>query len=185
MSNSILQIAWNNYLKQLRHRPISTKALTAGTIAGASDVIAQLITKGRYDNFRRTFALFCFGASYSGPSAHLWQNFLEIVFQGRRDFATALQKMVIDQLLYGPFCNFMFLGFTTLFLEGRSLTDFVRKIKTDFFTIQRKAWKVWPLAALINYKVVPVQFRVLVINLVALLWTTILIISSKISKKIN
>ena len=35
------------------------------------------------------------------------------------------------------------------------------------------AVQVWPLAALINYKFVPLQFRVLFINFVAMFWSVI------------
>lgn len=40
------------------------------------------------------------------------------------------------------------------------------QIKRDYPLVQLNGWKLWPLAALINYKFVPLQFRVLFINCV-------------------
>lgn len=175
----MLAVAWNGYLNQLSRRPLRTKALTSACIAGLSDVVAQNIATGRYSSWKRTLAVACFGFLYSGPSAHFWQKFMEYAFQGKRDLQTVLLKVLVDQSTYGPVCNVLFMAFASLVLEGRTMSFTARRIRTDFPAVQRNGWRLWPLAALINYKFVPVQFRVLFINVVALLWTTFLILRSK------
>lgn len=178
-SGSILQLAWKRYLQELSRRPLRTKALTSAAIAGLSDVVAQTIISGRYSNLKRTLAVACFGFLYSGPSAHYWQKFLEWLFSGRKDMQTVLTKVVIDQLSYGPLCNILFMSFATLVLEGRSFGELAAKVRKDYVGVQLNGWRLWPLAALINYRFVPLEFRVLFINVVALVWTTFLLLSAK------
>lgn len=71
------------------------------------------------------------------------------------------------------------MAFATLVLEGRSLAELRVKIGKDYPSVQLYGWRLWPLAALINYRFVPLQFRVLFINLVALCWTTFLLLRAK------
>ncbi|KXZ53212.1 hypothetical protein GPECTOR_7g1105 [Gonium pectorale] len=104
---------------------------------------------------------------------------MEWLFSGKKDFQSVLLKVLIDQLTYGPVCNILFMSFAALVLEGRPVAKVVSKILSDYPGVQLNGWRLWPLAALINYRFVPLQFRVLFINLVALCWTTFLLLSSK------
>ena len=178
-AGGVVALAWNSYLAQLNRKPLRTKALTSACIAGLSDVMAQNILSGRYSNWRRTLAVACFGFLYSGPSAHYWQKFMEYIFQGKKDLQTVLLKVFVDQTTYGPVCNILFMSFASLVLEGKSIGSTAQRIRKDYRAVQLYGWRLWPMAALINYKFVPLQFRVLFINVVALLWTTFLILRSK------
>ncbi|GLC34883.1 hypothetical protein PLESTB_001174100 [Pleodorina starrii] len=178
-SGGLLAVCWKKYIQELNQRPLRTKCITSACIAGLSDVVAQLIISGSYQNVKRTLAVACFGAIYSGPSAHYWQKFMEHLFAGKKDFQTVLKKVVVDQLTYGPVCNVLFMSFATLVLEGKSLSFLMQKIPRDYPGVQLNGWRLWPLAALINYRFVPLQFRVLFINLTALVWTTFLLLKSK------
>lgn len=104
---------------------------------------------------------------------------MEVLFRGKNDMLTVLRKVVLDQLTYGPVCNVLFMSFATLALEGKSLAALRQKVATDYPAVQLSGWKLWPLAALINYRFVPLKFRVLFINLVALFWSTFLLLRSK------
>ena len=75
--------------------------------------------------------------------------------------------------------NIAFMAFVTLALEGRDLNHLAIKIMRDYPLVQMNGWKVWPLAALINYRFVPLQFRVLFVNVVALGWSTFLLLRSR------
>lgn len=176
---SILHVAWQRYLLQLNRKPLQTKAITSACIAGLSDVIAQNIISGGYKNWRRTLAIAVYGLVWNGPSAHYWQKFIEWLFKGKSDLNTVLKKVVFDQCTYGPVCNVLFMSFATLVLEGKSLSYLGSKIKSDYPNVQLNGWKLWPLAALINYKFVPIQFRVLFVNVVALIWSIFLLLRAR------
>ena len=79
--------------------------------------------------------------------------------------------------------------YIAMVVEGRSWPFTQRKIKRDYPALQINGWKVrlcmfftllppnnqrhsqlWPLASLINYKFVPLQFRVLFANIVSVFW---------------
>lgn len=176
---SLLGAAWQRYLLQLNKHPLRTKALTSAFIAGLSDVAAQGIINGRHTSWRRTLALACYGLIWNGPSAHYWQRFLEVLFKGKSDIGTVLRKVLVDQSTYGPLCNILFMSFATLVLEGRTLAYLKDKIRRDYVLVQLNGWKLWPLAALINYKFVPLQFRVLFVNVVALCWSIFLLVKAR------
>lgn len=105
LQGGILTLCWKNYNQQLVQRPLRTKCITSACLAALSDVVAQLAISGSYKSVRRTFAIACYGAIYSGPSSHYWQRFMEHLFSGKKDMRTVLQKVLVDQLSYGPLCN--------------------------------------------------------------------------------
>ena len=52
-------------------------------------------------------------------------------------------------------------------MEGNSPRD---KLKSTYSTALAKNWMVWPLVQTINFKYVPLDHRVLVVNIVSLGW---------------
>lgn len=44
------------------------------------------------------------------------------------------------------------------------------QVTREFWTMMRLNWRIWPLANFFNFALVPVELRVLVTNLVAILW---------------
>jgi peroxisomal membrane protein 2 len=175
----ILRLAWRSYQNQLKQNPLQTKALTSAAIAGISDIIAQLLLTGEYQSIARTCKVAMFGFCWSGPATHYWQDFLQRLFHGQNDILTVMKKVFIDQMSFGPIMNVAFMAFVTLALEGRDISALGAKILHDYPLVQLNGWKVWPLAALINYRFVPLQFRVLFVNLVALGWSTFLLLRSR------
>ncbi|GFR48060.1 hypothetical protein Agub_g9895 [Astrephomene gubernaculifera] len=175
----ILGLCWSKYIKELHRRPLRTKCITSACVAGLGDVLAQLIASGSYSSLKRTLALACFGFLYTGPSAHYWQKFMELLCSGKTDVKTVTLKVLIDQLTYGPVCNMLFMLFAAVAMEGRPLAAVLRNIPHEFPAVQLDGWQLWPLATLINYRFVPLQFRVLFMNLVALLWTVFLLLRAR------
>ena len=88
-------------------------------------------------------------------------------------------QVVLDQATYGPLCNVLFMSFAGLALEGLSFAALRDRIANNYVSVQLNGWKLWPLAALINYRFVPLKFRVLFVNLVALCWSTFLLLRSR------
>mmetsp|Transcript_24472 Transcript_24472/g.66785 ORF Transcript_24472/g.66785 Transcript_24472/m.66785 type:complete len:199 (+) Transcript_24472:2136-2732(+) len=175
----LLSLAWQRYLVNLNKHPLRTKALTSACVAGLSDAIAQSSSNNKGWLWRRTGAIMLYGLIWGGPGGHYWQKFMEILFKGKADFVTVLKKVAFDQVTFGPLCNIMFMSFATLVLERKSLQFLGQKVRRDYPTVQLNGWKVWPLAALINYGFVPVQFRVLFANVVALFWSIFLLQRAK------
>lgn len=119
-----------------------------------------------------------------GPAATTWFKFLQnnIVLKNK-NFEMAA-RVAADQLLFAPVALSCFLGSMAV-MEGTSPKD---KWDANFSTVIQKNWMVWPciqgaLVSIlkycstfnlpylaINFKLVPLHHRVLVVNVVSLGW---------------
>ncbi|KAK9826536.1 hypothetical protein WJX74_001197 [Apatococcus lobatus] len=176
--SGVLDLAWKRYLHSLNTRPLRTKTLTSATLAALSDLAAQLLTTKKVQ-WRRTVAFALYGLLWSGPANHYWQQFLQKAFKGRNDPRSIVQKVIVENLTFAPFANAVMMSFISTVIEGRSIQGTKEKLRRDFPPVIFSAWRVWPLASLINYRFVPLHLRVPFVSIMALCWSIFLIISSK------
>ena len=54
--------------------------------------------------------------------------------------------------------------------SGKGIGHLLMHVKNEYPTIQINGWKLWPAAAMFNYRYIPLNLRVLFLNLVALGW---------------
>ncbi|KAL2612165.1 hypothetical protein R1flu_023857 [Riccia fluitans] len=175
----VLQQGWQKYLYALQHYPLPTKAITAGVLAGSSDVLAQKLAGAKSLEFRRPFFLALYGLLYGGPFGHFFHKLMDRIYAGRRDGKTVLKKVLTEQLTSGPWNNFVILCYLGLVLERRPWSAVKSRIRSDYPFLQLNSWKFWPIVSLLNYRFAPPQLRVLVHNLAAVCWGTFLIFMSK------
>ncbi len=77
---------------------------------------------------------------WSGPSNHYWQQFLERTFKGRKDASTVVEKVIVDQLVYGPLCNILLMSYISMVVEGaHSATSWVLSVLHVFSFISQLA----------------------------------------------
>ncbi|KAK6019334.1 Mpv17 / PMP22 family protein [Ostertagia ostertagi] len=74
---------------------------------------------------------------------------------------------------FAPFFNGVIL-FNLRLLEGLGIEKSWNKMKEDWWTIYSNSLKVWPAVQLANFYLVPLNMRVIVVQLVALFWNTYL-----------
>eukprot|EP01025_Chloroclados_australasicus_P008324 TRINITY_DN12918_c0_g1_i1.p2 TRINITY_DN12918_c0_g1~~TRINITY_DN12918_c0_g1_i1.p2 ORF type:complete len:189 (+),score=10.60 TRINITY_DN12918_c0_g1_i1:70-567(+) len=117
------------------------------------------------------------GLIWGGPSQHYWQAFMHRV-SPKTDMRTILLKVTADQLTFGPFNNLANIAFFTMLVEDKGFDHLKHKIWNEYPSIQMNGWKLWPAAAMFNYRFVPLNVRVLFLNLVALGWTTFLSVTA-------
>jgi peroxisomal membrane protein 2 len=89
-----------------------------------------------------------------------------------------LISVVVEQLTFGPWNNFLFMLYMGLVIDGRPWHLVKNKLKTDYLLVQLSAWRVWPLVSVINYRYMPLHLRVLFNNLAAVCWRTFVILQS-------
>jgi len=89
-----------------------------------------------------------------------------------------LISVVVEQLTFGPWNNFLFMLYMGLVIEGRPWHLVKNKLKRDYLLVQLNAWRVWPLVSVINYCYMPLHLRVLFNNLAAVCWRTFVILQS-------
>lgn len=56
---------------------------------------------------------------------------------------------------------------------GKGWRHLVAKVVQDYPAVQLNGWKLWPAAAMFNYRYVPLNLRVLFLNFVALGWCAV------------
>ncbi|VDP29184.1 unnamed protein product [Heligmosomoides polygyrus] len=75
--------------------------------------------------------------------------------------------------MFSPFFNALIL-FNLRMLEGDGVKESYRRMKEDWSTIYINSLKVWPAVQLINFYFIPLNMRVIVVQLVAFFWNTYL-----------
>lgn len=103
-----------------------------------------------------------------GPTLHVWYGTIARLIPAT-DFKAAIQKMLIDQTMFGPFLLSGFLSVNSI-LAGDSLQQTGKKLQRDLWPALKANWTVWPAAMLINFRYVPVQYQVLYVSSVAFCW---------------
>lgn len=58
-------------------------------------------------------------------------------------------------------------------------------MKNEYPTIQLNGWKLWPAAAMFNYRYIPLNLRVLFLNLIALGWCASSALSLRVKQRCN
>jgi len=49
-------------------------------------------------------------------------------------------------------------------LNGASNTVAKDRVKDNYWKTQTTAWRVWPIAAMVNYSLMPIRYRVFFLN---------------------
>lgn len=75
-------------------------------------------------------------------------------------------RVAADQTIFASTNLFVFLSSMAI-MEGTSPKD---KLESTYATALQKNWMVWPFVQAINFKLVPLHHRVLVVNVVSLGW---------------
>uniref|UniRef100_K1PBS3 Mpv17-like protein 2 n=1 Tax=Magallana gigas TaxID=29159 RepID=K1PBS3_MAGGI len=126
--------------------------LTTGGLLAAGDVITQQVEMAMDEDRTQKFNPKRTGA----PST-----------------TTALKKILADQIIAGPFfCSAFFFGMGLL--EGRGRSGAVAEVKDKFLTVYLIDWCLWPPAQFINFRFLPVEYRVIYVACITLCWNVFL-----------
>lgn len=183
--------ALSNYISQrmqLRQNSNRTHSSSSSSKDGARAVGKRSgsFQEGNYIRWNNVVKFLLFGLVWAGPSCHYWQNALEKIVPRRMRESKgswAIRKTVVDQLAYGPIANAVFLCFMGGVVERKGIRGTIEKLQGDFVHTQINGWLVWPLASVLNQFYVPLQLRVLWLNIVSLVWSTWLMLHKSPKKK--
>lgn len=99
-----------------------------------------------------------------GPGATLWYKFLQKRIVLKSANATIAARVLVDQTVFASTNLFLFLSSMAV-MEG---SDPKEKLDNSYWNALQKNWMVWPAVQAINFKLVPLEHRVLVVNIVSL-----------------
>ncbi|RPB25690.1 hypothetical protein L211DRAFT_96770 [Terfezia boudieri ATCC MYA-4762] len=165
-------IRW--YQTRLARSPLLTQSVTTGILFAAGDCISQQVVERRgFQNYDvlRTARMGAYGGFIFGPMVVQWYRLLErsIRFPGRPSMEI-VSRVAADQLIFTP-VNMVFFFSGLSLLEGGSVTE---KLKSSYSSTLLTNWMVWPAVQLVNFKLVPLNHRLLVVNLISLGWNSYL-----------
>lgn len=143
---------------------------------GIGDVISQqAVEKKGFQNhdFTRTFRMGCIGLCI-GPVLRSWYLTLErFIKPTSRPIVDGLKKMVADQVLFSPCITAAFFWINNSF-SGGTFEELKEKLKKRYIETQLTSYKLWPAVQVVNFTVVPFQYRVALVQLVAVFWNAYL-----------
>lgn len=167
-------------------RRTTAKPHTYQILFGTGDALAQHAVEKRgfaRHDFGRTSRMLLYGGgtpspprsahsqltrpAVFGPAATLWFGFLQrrVVIPGRPNLEI-VAKVLADQCVFASTNLALFLS-SMAYMEG---ADPAERLATSYLPGLAKNWMVWPPVQLVNFKFVPLEMRVLVVNVVALGW---------------
>ncbi|GAM88438.1 hypothetical protein ANO11243_064710 [Dothideomycetidae sp. 11243] len=158
------------YQAKLASRPLLTQSITTAVLFATGDTMAQqLVEKRGFKNqdLARTGRMTLYGGAVFGPAATTWFGFLQrkVRIPGSPNLEI-LARVGLDQTVFASTNLFCFLSSMAI-MEGSDPKD---KLDSTYKTALAKNWMVWPWVQMTNFKFVPLEHRVLVVNVVSLGW---------------
>ncbi|KAI0042677.1 hypothetical protein FA95DRAFT_1525175 [Auriscalpium vulgare] len=170
------------YQQSFETHPNGTLALAGGALNALGDVVAQMtqqLTTSEHEkrpqyDLTRTLRFFVFGAGMS-PLIGRWNRFLEIKFPLRRvsgkvSMAALSKRVACDQLFMAPIGLTLFLGSMGV-MEGRDGAHIRAKFRDLYQPAILANWKVWPAAQFVNFRFMPLPYRVPFQQTCGVFWT--------------
>lgn len=173
----ILKIVKSSYKSAIRKFPIASQAVQASLLMGVGDVIAQhAVEKVPLNslNFRRTAEFSALGLFLVGPTLRFWYGRLDkLVSPKQVAWKVAVKKASLDQFVFAPAFIVVFTS-SISFMQGMNTESVVERLKAEYTTILKTNYVIWPTAQLINFALVPLNYQVLFVQMVAIIWNTYL-----------
>lgn len=165
------------YLILLKQYPIITKSVTSGILSASGNLLSQALEyskKSKENSPKRKINVLgpvhfgIYGLIITGPVSHYFYNLLEVLLPTTVSYCLA-KRLLLERLIFAPAFLLLFYAVMNA-LEGKTLADLQNKLKASYWSSMKMNWKVWTPFQFININYIPVQFRVLFANLVALFW---------------
>nr|XP_045013153.1 peroxisomal membrane protein 2 [Jaculus jaculus] len=169
---SLPRRALAHYLLLLKLYPVLTKAASSGVLSALGNFLAQMIKKRKKDSesldVSGPLRYAVYGFFVTGPLSHYFYLVMEHWIPSEVPLA-GVKRLLLDRLLFAP--SFLLLFFFIMnLLEGKDINTFTAKMRSGFWPALQMNWQMWTPLQFININYVPLQFRVLFANLVALFW---------------
>ncbi|XP_062065123.1 protein Mpv17 isoform X1 [Lepus europaeus] len=174
---------WRAYQRALAAHPWKVQVLTAGSLMGLGDIISQQLVEKRglrEHQTGRTLTMASLGCGFvlpcradsQGPVVGGWYKVLDRLLPGGTK-VDALKKMLLDQGCFAPCFLGCFLPLVGT-LNGLSAQDNWAKLQRDYLDALITNYYLWPAVQLANFYLVPLHYRLAVVQSVAVIWNSYL-----------
>jgi hypothetical protein len=180
-----LKALCDQYTDLLKSAPFTTKMISSGLVGGLGDFIIQSIecrsTEEKKFDRNRFFAFVLVNGLFFAPLCHIWFEFLEKLPYpaARGENFKVLAMLFVDQtvgaitLIYGFFYA---LEFFKAILPPYAPSDPSwleaghKSVKENYVATLLTCWTCWPAINFINFKFVPLELRILFMNVADIFW---------------
>ncbi|GAA5974015.1 hypothetical protein JCM8115_005987 [Rhodotorula mucilaginosa] len=162
------------YNSALVRRPYATGMVSAAVLFGAGDVLAQqgIEKKGANHDIMRTVRLSAYGGLIFAPLiTRVYGGIDRIRFSSK--VTTTVARVAVDQFVLTPCVLSLFFTCQSL-LEGKGFGEAKRRIETSWWPTIQRNWSLWIPVQAINFSIVPLHYRLLVVNFTSLFWNAYL-----------
>lgn len=161
------------YNDALAKRPLLTKSITSALVSLVGEVLQSIAKRERLSP-RRCATFAAYGGLFVGPVMHFWYGFLERTCRKYGSGTVGLiLRIVWDRLIMGPPFIAATIFIIKVLLSGRWKRS-LGSVRAQFGDVFTTALKIWTPAQVVNFRYVPVAYRVLYGNLVAVSWNVYL-----------
>ncbi|KAJ2906394.1 Protein required for ethanol metabolism [Zalerion maritima] len=161
------------YTARLAKQPLLTQAITTAILFATGDVIAQQVVEKKgiqKHEWIRTGRMFAYGGVIFGPSAATWYRILQRISIPSRPNLQLAARVAADQCVFAPvFCGVFLASMATM--ERSSVRA---KLDAAYWPALKANYVLWPAVQVVNFKFVPLQHRLMVVNVVAIGWNCFL-----------
>jgi hypothetical protein len=191
LSPAVATQAWTWYKIMLGQHPLLTKSVTSSGFMIASDAICQKLTMGAQNpkndskpnlDFGRMAQVAITGLTWSGPVTHAWYGLLEKIVKIQDPMLGLFARIILDAIIFSPVTVAGYFTWRSM-LEGTGLQGTRHKLRKQFGSTVLGAWKFWPAANIINFGMIPLEYRVLYMNVLSIFWTGYLTLVNANSKR--
>ncbi|KAF2717159.1 hypothetical protein K431DRAFT_256154 [Polychaeton citri CBS 116435] len=158
------------YQRALQRRPLLTQAITTSVLFATGDSMAQQFVERKglsNHDLSRTGRMALYGGAVFGPAATTWFGFLQRKVRiPSSPNLEILARVGADQTIFASTNMFVFLSSMAV-MAGEDPSE---KLKSTYFEGLKANWMLWPAVQFCNFKFVPLDHRVLVVNVVSLGW---------------
>jgi hypothetical protein len=175
----------------LHEAPLLTKVLTAATLFGAGDRIAQQIEakaapgsilspvdeavsspKLVSASTARTLRMMVWGGLFAAPIMHTWFHVVDRVIPGTGRLVIA-KKVAADMMVIAPGTSLAFFTVTKC-MEGEPVGESFEVAKAKLPPTLLADYMLWPAANAIIFGLVPLHYRTPLTHCVSLVWSAFL-----------
>ena len=107
-----------------------------------------------------------YGGCGFGPAATKWNQFVNKRIVLKNHNTTIAARVAVDQVVFAS-TNLAFFLSSMAVMEGGSPRQ---KLEKNYVPGLKANWMLWPAVQAVNFKLVPLEHRVLVVNIVSLGW---------------
>ncbi|KAK9805567.1 hypothetical protein WJX72_005391 [[Myrmecia] bisecta] len=159
--------------------PLSVKAAISGVVYALGDLTAQSY-EGRSlaecDSARILRSALC-GFLAHGPLAHTYYQAVDRYFTISPLFTDAwfvpMIKIALDQTVWALTWNSLYYA-TLGMMKLESPSVIGSTLSQSWWGCLRAGWRMWPIAHLVTYTVIPTQHKLLWVDMCELAWVTVL-----------